>query len=107
MNDGPWRRFWAEYRESPLAVLALAVVVIIVLAALAAPLVAPQDPYDIAGLSLSDARRPPGFVGSEGYTHWLGTDAQGRDLFSAILYGLRISLQMGFAAGTVALTTSA
>jgi peptide/nickel transport system permease protein len=70
--------------------------------ALLAPLVAPQDPYDLANLSLSDARRPPGFVGEGGYTHWLGTDAQGRDLLSAILYGLRISLQMGLVAGAVA-----
>jgi len=73
----------------------------IALAAFAAPLIAPQDPYDLAKLSLMDARRPPGFVGSGGYTHWLGTDAQGRDLFSAILYGLRISLQMGLVAGAI------
>ncbi|MDA4260340.1 ABC transporter permease, partial [Escherichia coli] len=70
---------------------ALIVVVVIVAAALLAPWITPQDPYDIANLSLSDARRPPGYVGSEGYTHILGTDAQGRDLYSAILYGLRIS----------------
>ena len=50
-----------------------------------------------------DARRPPGFVGSGGYVHWLGTDAQGRDLLSAILYGLRISIQIGVAAGAIAL----
>ena len=45
-----------------------------------APWITPQDPYDIGNLSLMDARRPPGHVGSEGYTHWLGTDASGRDL---------------------------
>jgi peptide/nickel transport system permease protein len=89
------------------ALLALAVVLIIVSAALAAPIFAPQDPYDLASLDLMDARRPPGFVGSGGYTHLLGTDAQGRDLFSAILYGLRISLQMGLAAGTVSLAIGA
>lgn len=107
MSETPWRRFWAEYRESPIAVGALAVVATTVVLALAAPWIAPQDPYDIANLSLSDARRPPGFVGQEGYTHWLGTDAQGRDLLSAILYGLRISLEMGLAAGAVALTIGA
>ncbi|WP_237213907.1 ABC transporter permease [Falsiroseomonas oryziterrae] len=95
--------FWNEYRENWVAVIALAVVVVVVSAALLAPWIAPQDPYDLANLDLMDARRPPGFVGSNGYVHWLGTDAQGRDLFSAILYGLRISLQMGVAAGAVAL----
>jgi peptide/nickel transport system permease protein len=99
--------FWNEYRENWVAVIALAVVVIVVAAALFAPLIAPQDPYDLANLDLMDARRAPGFVGSSGYTHWLGTDAQGRDLFSAILYGLRISLQMGVAAGVLALVIGA
>ena len=95
--------FWREYRENYFAVIALAVVVLVVSMALAAPLITPQDPYDLGNLDLMDARRPPGFVGSSGYVHWLGTDAQGRDLYSAILYGLRISLQMGVAAGLVAL----
>jgi peptide/nickel transport system permease protein len=101
------RAFWREYAENRVALLALLVVVAIVGAALAAPLFAPQDPYDLASLDLMDARRPPGFVGSNGYVHILGTDAQGRDLLSAILYGLRISLQMGLAAGTVALAIGA
>ncbi len=101
------KAFWREYAENRVALLALLVVVVLVGAALAAPLFAPQDPYDLAGLDLMDARRPPGHVGSGGYAHLLGTDAQGRDLFSAILYGLRISLQMGLAAGAVALTIGA
>ena len=101
------RGFWNEYRENRLAVLALAVVALVVSAALAAPLITPQDPYDLANLNLMDARRPPGHVGSGGYAHWLGTDAQGRDLYSAILYGLRISLQMGVAAGAIAMAIGA
>ena len=103
----PLGLFWAEFRENRIALAALVVVALIVLLALAAPLIAPQDPYDLANLDLSDARRPPGFVGSGGYTHWLGTDSQGRDLLSAILYGLRISLQMGLVAGMVALSLGA
>jgi peptide/nickel transport system permease protein len=105
--DSPFARIWSEFRENHVAVVALAVVVIIAVLALLAPLIAPQNPYDLAKLVLMDARRPPGFVGSSGYTHWLGTDAQGRDLLSAILYGLRISIQIGVLAGAVALTFGA
>ncbi len=105
--DSPLARIWAEFRENRIAVVALGVVVIIAILALLAPLIAPQNPYDLAKLVLMDARRPPGFVGSGGYTHWLGTDAQGRDLFSAILYGLRISIQIGVLAGGIALAFGA
>ncbi len=103
----PLARFWAEFRANRIAVVALAVVVVIVLLAVLAPLYAPQNPYDLANLVLMDARRPPGYVGSKGFTHWLGTDAQGRDLLSAILYGLRVSLQVGLAAGAVAFALGA
>ena len=103
----PLGRFWAEFQESPVALAALVVVAILGLLALFAPLIAPQDPYDLASLSLRDARRPPGFEGTGGYTHIFGTDAQGRDLFSAIMYGLRVSIQIGLAAGGVALTIGA
>ncbi|MGE0797835.1 MAG: ABC transporter permease [Lautropia sp.] len=105
--DAPVVRVWREFSESRLAVGALAVVVAIVLLAVFAPLVAPQDPYDLANLVLTDARRPPGYVGAEGYTHLLGTDAQGRDLLSAILYGLKISLQISLTAGLIALALGA
>jgi len=99
--------FLRDFAESRVAILALLVVLIVVSAAVLAPWVAPQDPYDLAGLELADARRAPGFVGSGGYAHWLGTDAQGRDLFSAILHGLRISLLMGLAAGAIAMAMGA
>jgi peptide/nickel transport system permease protein len=105
--DQPLVRIWAEFRENRIAVGALIVVAVIALIAVLAPLIAPQNPYDLASLVLMDARRPPGFIGSGGYTHILGTDAQGRDLFSAILYGLRISIQIGVAAGAVALVLGA
>lgn len=101
------RAFWREFAESPVAVIALVVVGAILIAAILAPWLAAQDPYDLAGLSLRDARRPPGHVSSGGYTHWLGTDAQGRDMVSAILYGLRISIRIGLIAGAVGLTLGA
>ena len=98
----PLNLFLREFAANRLAMVALALLAIIVLLALAAPWITPQDPYDLARLVLTDARRPPGYVGSNGFSHWLGTDAQGRDLFSAILYGLRISLQVGIIAGVIA-----
>lgn len=101
------RSFWAEFAESRIAAAALVVVLIICIAAVLAPLIAPQDPYDLAGLSLRDARRPPGHIGGGGYVHWLGTDAQGRDMVSAILYGLRISIQIGLIAGALGLALGA
>lgn len=99
----PWRNFRDRFVEDKIAVVALAVVAVVAVLALLAPWIAPQDPYDLANLSLRDSRRPPGFVGSGGYSHWLGTDAQGRDLWSAILYGLRVSIQIGIFAGAIAL----
>jgi peptide/nickel transport system permease protein len=99
----PVRAAWREFKENRIALGALSVVFLIIALAVAAPWITPQNPYDIGSLSLMDARRPPGYVGSEGYTHWLGTDASGRDLLSAILYGLRISIQMGLMAGLVGL----
>jgi peptide/nickel transport system permease protein len=103
----PLGRFWDEFRLNHVAMVALGVVVLISTLALAAPLISPQNPYDLANLVLTDARRPPGFVGSKGFTHWLGTDAQGRDLLSAILYGLRISIQIGLIAGGIAFSLGA
>jgi peptide/nickel transport system permease protein len=103
----PVARFWGEFCESKIALLALCVVAAIMLVAVLSPLIAPQNPYDLAALVLADARRPPGYLGSSGFTHWLGTDAQGRDLLSAILYGLRISLQVGLIAGAIAFVLGA
>lgn len=98
----PLRIFFDEFLENRIATVAVTVLFVIIILALSAPLITPQNPYDLATLVLTDARRPPGFVGRNGFTHWLGTDAQGRDLLSAIIYGLRISLQVGFTAGVIA-----
>ena len=103
----PVGRFWREFCENRVALAALLVVAATILLAILAPFVVPQNPYDLASLALIDARRPPGYVGRGGFVHWLGTDAQGRDLLSAILYGLRISLQVGLAAGAIAFAIGA
>ncbi|MEZ5931131.1 MAG: ABC transporter permease [Alphaproteobacteria bacterium] len=102
-SDGPFRRFWSDFFESRIATLGLVAIILIVIAAFSAPLIAPQDPYDLAQVSVLDARLPPGEVSMDGYTFWLGTDGAGRDLWSAILYGLRISLSVGVMSGFIAL----
>jgi len=100
-------QFWIDFSRNRVAVVSAIIVLSLVLLALCAPLIMPQDPYDLSHLVLRDARRPPGYVGTGGYAHWLGTDAQGRDLLSAIAYGLRISLQMGVIATGTALAIGA
>lgn len=97
------RDFWREFAENKVALVALVVIVAIVFIAIFAPWISPQNPYDLARLDLFDSRLPPGSVGSGGYVHVLGTDAAGRDLLSAIFYGLRISLLIGLMAGALAL----
>ena len=101
--QSPARQLWAEFSDSWLAVGGLVVVGLAMLAAIAAPWITPQNPYDQSQLALMDARLPPGSVGSGGYVHLLGTDAAGRDLLSAIVFGLRISIGVGVASGTIAL----
>ena len=98
------RHFWSDYARSPVAVAALAVIVALLAVAFGAPLVSPQDPYDLAQLDWLDAFLPPGSEGSGGYVHLLGTDNAGRDMLSAIFYGLRTSFLIGLSAGAAALT---
>lgn len=101
--ETPLARFLSEYCESPIAVGAFIVLLVIVLAALFAPWITPQDPYDLATVSIMDSRMPPGSESFDGYTFWLGTDGAGRDLYSAILYGLRVSLAVGVSSAFIAL----
>ena len=82
----------------PGAVFALVVLGFIALAAVLAPLIAPQDPFDLAGLDILDSELPPIWQDGSEPRFVLGTDAQGRDLFSAVLYGARISLLIGLLA---------
>lgn len=94
-RDRPIGRALSEYRESTSAVAALGVALLFLLAALFARQLAPLDPYDLAKLDLLDGTLPPLSRSAGGAIYWLGTDEQGRDMLSAILYGLRISLGVG------------
>lgn len=100
--------FLAEYCESPQAVIAAVVLLAVIVAAAFAPLLSPQDPYDMLQLNILDARLEPGSRSMGGFTFWLGSDNQGRDLLSAIFYGLRISLGVAvtsvFAAAVIGLS---
>ncbi len=88
-----------SFSRSPIAIVAAIVASIIILMAVFAPLIAPYDPFNPASLNLMDGFTPPGEANVfTGNTYWLGTDDQGRDVFSAILYGARISLFVGFMA---------
>ncbi len=93
-----------SFRHSPVALVAGAVSLLIILAAAFAPLIAPHDPFDPSTLNLMDGfsapMEPNAFTGN---VYWLGTDNQGRDVFSTILYGARISLFVGFAAVLLAM----
>lgn len=101
--ERPAARIIRDFARSPLALFGLALLLVIVLAALLAPWITPQNPYDLRSLSIMDSRLAPGEVGFSGVSFWLGSDGQGRDMFSAILYGLRISLMVGVIACTSAL----
>ncbi|GAB5464512.1 MULTISPECIES: ABC transporter permease [Hoeflea] len=88
-----------RFRKSPVAVIAFIVTALLVLSALFAPWIAPQNPFDPGSLNLMNGFSQPGVPNQfTGETFMLGTDDQGRDVFSTILYGLRISLFVGFSA---------
>ncbi|MFQ5828416.1 MAG: ABC transporter permease [Candidatus Methylomirabilia bacterium] len=96
-------RFVSDFRESKVAVGALLVFTAILFVAIFAPLISPQNPYDLAEIDILDGRLPPGSESMSGATYWLGTDDQGRDMLSAIFYGLRTSLGVGVMSGLIAL----
>jgi peptide/nickel transport system permease protein len=102
--ESPFQRFVTEFLESRVAASALLMLGVIIALAALAPWITPQNPYDLAQVDVLDSRLPPGTKSSSGtYTHWLGTDGSGRDLLSAMIYGLRISLLVGAASGLIAM----
>jgi peptide/nickel transport system permease protein len=103
-----FRRIWDHdlawsFRRSPVTIVAAALTLVCVAAALLAPWAAPQDPFDMAALNLSDAFTPPAWDDKGMARYPLGTDNQGRDILSTIMHGARISLGVGIAAVLLAL----
>ena len=98
-----WQRFLdndvtCSFLHTPSAIVAACVTVIAVSAALAAPWIAPYDPFDPSQISLWDGKLPPAWVEGGSSAYLLGTDNQGRDMLSTILYGGRLSIVVGFVA---------
>ncbi|MGM0825765.1 MAG: ABC transporter permease [Pseudomonadota bacterium] len=98
-----WQRFrdsylWYSFKRDYTAQLCLAVFVCLVFAAFSAPLLAPTDPYDLGQIDILASELPPFWIDGADEQYTLGTDAQGRDLLSVILYGTRVSLLIGFGA---------
>ena len=103
-SNSLWREKASEFAADRMAMFGLVLFVLIVLAALGAPWLSPQNPYDLSQLDVLDARLPPGSAAADGGHYLLGSDEQGRDLLSAILYGLRISLGVGVVSTLIAVT---
>ena len=87
---------WWSFSHSPLVIIAAIVTVVMIFSAVFAPLVAPYNPFDLAQLDLMDSLKPPAWLEGGDPRYVFGTDDQGRDIFSTILYGARISLLVGF-----------
>jgi peptide/nickel transport system permease protein len=89
--------FAYSFSRSPIAIVSLLVMAVCILAAVFAPLIAPHDPFNLASLNLMDSFRPPLLAPDGEWTYPLGTDDQGRDVLSGIMFGMRISLLVGVA----------
>lgn len=96
-------QFAAEFLESRVAAVGFVLLVLVLLLAAFAPWLSPQDPYNLSRLDILDGTLPPGSKSANGGVFLLGSDKQGRDMLSAILYGLRISLGIGVMSGAIAL----
>lgn len=100
--------FFYKFRRSPVAVGAFLVTALLILSALFAPIIATQNPFDPGSLNLMNGFSKPGVVNDfTGDMFFLGADDQGRDIYSTILYGLRVSLFVGFSAVMFAMVLGA
>ena len=89
---------WHSFKQSPVAMVSAALVLLCVVSAAFAPWLAPHNPFDLASIDLSDARLPPAWLPEGKAAFVLGTDDQGRDILSALMYGARVSLFVALAA---------
>ena len=89
---------WWSFTRSPITMISAVVALICILGALFAPWIAPHNPFDLASLNLLDAFKPPSWIEEGEAQYLLGTDDQGRDMLSAIMYGARVSLLVGLSA---------
>jgi peptide/nickel transport system permease protein len=101
-KPGRWKRFvdgdlWFSFTHSPTAIIAAVIAVVCVTCAVFANWIAPHNPFDLATLDLTDARLPPAWIEGGSTKYVFGTDDQGRDILSALMYGSRISLLVGLA----------
>ena len=94
---------WYSFKHSPMAIVAAVIALVCLVSALGANWIAPHNPLDLATLDLSDARLPPAWVDEGRAKYLLGTDDQGRDILSALMYGSRISLFVGLASVAVSM----
>ncbi len=98
-----WRRFRGSYffysfRRDPVALASFSIFLFLVLVSILAPVIAPHNPYDTSTIDVMDAEIPPSWMNGGEERFWLGTDIQGRDLYSTMLYGLRTSVVIGIGA---------
>lgn len=103
-----WQRFfsgdvWYSFKRSPVAIVAAVVAFVCIFCAVFADVVAPHNPFDLASLELADSRLPPAWEPEGKSKYLLGTDDQGRDILSALMYGSRISLFVGVASVLVSM----
>lgn len=92
-----------SWRHTPVAIIATFLLLLLLLSSLGATWVAPHNPFDLASINLIDALSPPVWMEDGSWTYLLGTDSQGRDLYSTLLYGARVSLLIGLASVTLAM----
>jgi peptide/nickel transport system permease protein len=106
-SRSPFRQMVVALLHDKLALVGIFLVLVFILAAVLAPLIAPQNPYDLSQLDILDGRLSPGSQSMNGMVYLIGTDDQGRDLLSAILYGLRSSILVGISSAAIALVIGA